>query len=68
MYAPCHCTWFGLSLQQMSVLPVPLAMGLDMAMTHPGRVCLVELLGKGKNKGQTPKAGKGQKGSGRYFH
>ena len=55
-------------LQRLSVLPIPLTMGLNMVMNQPDHVRLVDLPGKGRSKGQSPKAGKGKKGSGRYQH
>ncbi len=39
-------------LQELSVMPMPLALALDLVMGHPNRVRLVGLSSKGKAKAQ----------------
>ncbi len=43
-------------VQELSVMPMPLALALDLVMGHPNRVRLVALPSKGKARAQ--KAGK----------
>ena len=39
-------------LQELSVMPMPLALGLDLVMNRPNRVRFVDLPSEGKAKAQ----------------
>ena len=51
-------------LQELSVMPMPLALGLDLVMNRPNRVRFVDLPPEGKGKAQEGK-GKAQEGKGK---
>ena len=45
-------------LQELSVMPMPLALGLDLVMNRPNRVRFVDLPPEGKGKAQETDKGK----------
>ena len=53
------------AVQEQSVLPMPLALGLDMVMNRPHNVRLMDFPWRGKGTGLPSRTGKKRKGSSR---